>query len=94
MNLGMTVLYAQCSKKAFIHLLYTYRYERLSVFDALMSESLCQVGQSPQCALTEPYQAGWTLPTVAKGAQYHRSPNSKTALCILRKVAACFAFRE
>lgn len=40
MNLGMTVLYVQCSKKAFIHLLYTYSYKRLSVFNALMSESL------------------------------------------------------
>lgn len=40
MNLGMTVLYTQCSPKAFIHLLNTYRYERLSVFSQWMSRSL------------------------------------------------------
>lgn len=57
------------------------------------SAKLCQVGQSSLCALVLCSQAGQILPTMDKGALSPRSQSSKTALCILREVAACFAFR-
>lgn len=52
----------------------------------------CQVGQSALCALMLRSQADLILPTMDKGALSPRSRSSKGALCILRKVAGCFAF--
>lgn len=62
-------------------------------FSISQCAKLCQVGQSSLCALMLCSQAGQSLPTMDKGALSPRSQSCKTALWILRKVVACFAFR-
>lgn len=93
-NLGMAVLYVQCSKKAFIHLLYTYGYECLSKGSISRHAALCQGVHSSQRALMQSHKAAQSLPTMGKSAQHYRGEGSNSTLCILEKAAACFAFRK